>query len=196
MPAVIDEGNSVVCEGQDGVSNVFASALWEIDDQLLTAREGVSGDYKHGTVVQCGSAKPLYMYYTPAVRADRRRRDRGRPRRPAGVLRPGRGPRVGTGDFLNVTNPDSGQTCTPTPIKHSNGTMTVVLDDLQDPSSNGATSLQLDLPASYGSGETGGPDRERPVRHQRHHPRRADGPVRRNAGGADRDAGLTSTATR
>jgi Ricin-type beta-trefoil lectin domain len=28
-----------------------------------------------------------------------------------------------------------------------------VLDDFQDPSSNGATSLQLDLPASYSSGE-------------------------------------------
>jgi hypothetical protein len=27
VPAVLDEGNSVVCEGEDGVSNVFASAL-------------------------------------------------------------------------------------------------------------------------------------------------------------------------
>ena len=31
VPAVIDESNSVVCEGRDGVSNVYASALWEID---------------------------------------------------------------------------------------------------------------------------------------------------------------------
>ncbi len=45
--------------------NVYASALSEVDDQLLTTREGVSGDYEHGTVVECGSAKPLYMYYTP-----------------------------------------------------------------------------------------------------------------------------------
>jgi hypothetical protein len=57
---MLDEGNSVVCEGEDGVSNVFASALWEIDDQLLTAREGVSGDHEHGTVLECGSAKPLF----------------------------------------------------------------------------------------------------------------------------------------
>ena len=65
VPAVIDEGNSVVCEGQQGVSDVFASALWEIDDQLVTARQGVAGDYMHGTVVQCDTAKPLFMYYTP-----------------------------------------------------------------------------------------------------------------------------------
>jgi hypothetical protein len=65
VPAVLDESNSVVCEGQAGVSNVFAAALWEIDDQLVMARDGVAGDYMHGTVEQCGSAKPLYMYYTP-----------------------------------------------------------------------------------------------------------------------------------
>ena len=65
MPAVLDEGNNVVCEGQQGVSDVFAAALWEIDEQLDMAREGVRGDYMHGTVLQCDTAKPLFMYYTP-----------------------------------------------------------------------------------------------------------------------------------
>src|SRR5205807_9210204 len=65
VAGVFDEGNSVVCEGQAGVSNVYASALWEIDEQLVLAREGVAGAYEHGTVGQCGSPKPLYMFYTP-----------------------------------------------------------------------------------------------------------------------------------
>ncbi|HEY2794125.1 MAG TPA: hypothetical protein VGJ28_17300, partial [Micromonosporaceae bacterium] len=31
IPAVLDEGNNIVCEGQQGVSDVYAAALWEID---------------------------------------------------------------------------------------------------------------------------------------------------------------------
>ena len=152
VPAVLDEGNSVVCEGQDGVSNVYASALWEIDDQLLTAREGVSGDYEHGTVVECGSAKPLYMYYTPLcapTAADATAGDLAAQPEYYGLAAVHE---VGTGDFLDVTNPDYANVHAYA-IRHANGTVTVVLDDFQDPSSNGATSLQLDLPASYGSGD-------------------------------------------
>ena len=152
VPAVLDEGNSVVCEGQDGVSNVFASALWEIDDQLLTAREGVSGDYEHGTVVECDSAKPLYMYYTPLcapTAADAAAGDLAAQPEYYGLAAVHE---IGAGDFLEVTNPDYANVHAYA-IRHSNGTVTVVLDDFQDPSSNGATSVQLDLPASYGSGE-------------------------------------------
>ena len=76
VQAVLTEGNSAICGGQEGVSNVFASALWEIDDQLVTAREGVQGDYEHGTVVYCGAGKPDLRVLHPAVRADHRRRDR------------------------------------------------------------------------------------------------------------------------
>jgi Ricin-type beta-trefoil lectin domain/Glycosyl hydrolase family 79 C-terminal beta domain len=152
VPAVLDEGNSVVCEGQNGVSNVYASALWEIDEQLLTAREGVSGDYEHGTVVECGSAKPLYMYYTPLcapTAADAAAGDLAAQPEYYGLAAVHE---IGPGDFLEVTNPDSANVHAYA-IKHSNGTVTVMLDNVQDPSSNGATSLQLDLPASYASGE-------------------------------------------
>ena len=152
VPAVLDEGNSVVCEGEAGVSNVFASALWEIDDQLLTAREGVSGDYVHGTVVECGSAKPLYMYYTPlcaATAADATAGDLTAQPEYYGMAAVHQ---IGTGDFLNVTNPDSASVHAYA-IKHSDGSVTVVLDNFQDPASNGATSLQLDLPAAYTSAE-------------------------------------------
>ena len=152
VPAVLDEGNSVVCEGENGVSNVFASALWEIDDQLVTAREGVSGDYEHGTVVECGSAKPLYMYYTPLcapTAADATAGDLSAQPEYYGLAAVHE---IGTGAFLNVTNPDSANVHAYA-IRHSNGTLTVVLDNFQNPSSNGATSLQLELPASYTSGK-------------------------------------------
>jgi hypothetical protein len=152
VPAVLDEGNSVVCEGENGVSNVFAAALWEIDDQLLTAREGVSGDYEHGTVVECGSAKPLYMYYTPLCAPTAAAATAGDLAAQPEYYGLAAVHEIGTGNFLDVTNPDSANVHAYA-IKHSNGTVTVVLDNFQNPSSNGATSLQLDLPASYTSGE-------------------------------------------
>jgi len=149
VPAVIDEGNSVVCEGQQGVSDVFAAALWEIDDQLVMAREGVAGDYMHGTVVQCDTAKPLFMYYTPLcapTAADATAGDLAAQPEYYGLaaLRD-----VGAGAFLNLSNPVWADVRAYA-VQHSNGTMTVVLDDVDDPSATGAATVQLDLGASYG----------------------------------------------
>src|SRR5256886_9947563 len=65
VPGILDEGNSVSCEGTDGVSDVFASALWGVDAQLLYAQEGLKGFYLHSAVARCGAPKPLYKAYTP-----------------------------------------------------------------------------------------------------------------------------------
>jgi hypothetical protein len=149
VPAVIDEGNSVVCEGQQGVSDTFASALWEIDDQLVTAREGVAGDYMHGTVVQCDTAQPLFMYYTPLcapTAADAAAGDLAAQPEYYGLAAVRD---VGTGAFLNLSNPVWADVRAYA-VQHSNGTMTVVLDDVDDPSTTGSTTVQLDLGASYG----------------------------------------------
>ena len=56
---------------------------------------------------------------------------------------------MGTGEFLNVGS-DSLHAYA---VEHADGTMTVALDNFQDPASYGATTVQLDLPASYTSGE-------------------------------------------
>lgn len=148
VPGVIDEGNSVVCEGQAGVSNVFASALWSIDDQLVMARAGVAGDYMHGTVEQCGTSKPLYMYYTPLCAPTAADATEGilaaQPEYYGlAALRD-----IGTGRFLNLTNP-SWADVRAYAIQHTDGTMTVVLDNVDDPSTTAATTLQLDLGAPY-----------------------------------------------
>ena len=149
VPPVIDEGNSVVCEGQQGVSDVFAAALWEIDDQLVMAREGVAGDYMHGTVVQCDTAKPLFMYYTPLcapTAADAAAGDLAAQPEYYGLAAVRD---VGTGAFLNLSNPVWADVRAYA-VQHSGGTMTVVLDDVDNPSTTGPTTVQLDLGASYG----------------------------------------------
>jgi hypothetical protein len=149
VPAVLDEGNSVVCEGQQGVSNVFAAALWEIDDQLVTARQGVAGDYMHGTVVQCDSAKPLFMYYTPLCAPTAAAAAAGDLAAQPEYYGLAAVRDVGTGSFLNLSNPVWADVRAYA-VQHANGAMTVVLDDVDDPSTTGATTVQLDLGASYG----------------------------------------------
>jgi len=151
VPAVIDESNSVVCEGQQGVSDVYAAALWEVDNQLVTALDGVQGDYMHGTVVQCGTAKPLFMYYTPLcapTAADAM----------VGIL--AAQPEyyglaavhdIGTGQFLKLADSDSANVRAYA-IRHADGTVTVVLDDMQDPASNGPSTLQLEFGQSFSTG--------------------------------------------
>lgn len=149
VPGVLDEGNSVVCEGQAGVSNVYASALWEIDDQLVTARAGVAGDYMHGTVEQCGSPKPLYMYYTPLCAPTATDATEGLLAAQPEFYGLAAVRDIGTGQFLTLSNPVWADVRAYA-IQHADGTMTVVLDDVDDPSTTGATTVQLNLGASYG----------------------------------------------
>ena len=151
VPGVFDEANSVVCEGQAGVSNVFAAALWEIDDQLVLAREGAGGDYMHGTVVQCGSAKPLYMFYTPLCAPTAADATAGNLAAQTEYYGMAAVQQIGAGTFVGVTNP-AWATVRGYAITHANGTLTVVLDDVQDPATNGASTVQLSLGGSYHSG--------------------------------------------
>jgi hypothetical protein len=151
VPAVIDEGNSVVCEGMPNVSDVFASALWEVDEQLDFARAGVAGDYMHGTVLQCDTGKPLFMYYTPLCAPTAADASAGRLAAQPEYYGLAAVHELGTGNFLQVTNP-SWATVRAYAVKHADGTMTVALDNVQDPASHGATALQLALGASFSSG--------------------------------------------
>ena len=148
VPPVLDESNNVVCEGQAGVSNVFAAALWEIDDQLVMARDGVTGDYMHGTVEECGSAKPLYMYYTPLCAPTATDATEGLLAAQPEYYGLAAVRDVGTGQFLNLSNPVWADVRAYA-VEHTNGTMTVVLDDVDNPSTTGSTTVQLDLGASF-----------------------------------------------
>jgi hypothetical protein len=151
VPAVIDESNSVVCEGQPGVSDVYASALWEVDDQLVTASDGVHGDYMHGTVVQCDTAKPLFMYYTPLCAPTAADAVNGTLAAQPEYYGLAAVHDIGTGQFLQLSNPDAANVRAYA-ILHANGTVTIVLDDVQDPASNGPSTLQLDFGRSFSTG--------------------------------------------
>jgi hypothetical protein len=102
----MDEGNSVVCEGMPNVSDVFASSLWSIDDQFDLAREGVAGDYMHGTILQCDTGKPLFMYYTPLCARTAADASAGNLAAQPEYYGLATVHAIGTGSFLNVTNPD------------------------------------------------------------------------------------------
>ncbi|MGH6657989.1 MAG: glycosyl hydrolase family 79 C-terminal domain-containing protein, partial [Actinocrinis sp.] len=151
VPAVMDEGNSVVCEGMPNVSDVYASALWSVDDQLDLAREGVTGDYMHGTVLQCDTGKPLFMYYTPLCAPTAADASAGNLSAQPEYYGLATVHAIGTGSFLNLSNP-AWQTVRAYAVRHADGTMAVVLDNVSDPASNAATTLQLDLGANFASG--------------------------------------------
>ena len=151
VPGVMDEGNSVVCEGMPNVSDVYASALWSIDDQLDLAREGVSGDYMHGTVLQCDTGKPLFMYYTPLCAPTAADASAGNLVAQPEYYGLATVHAIGTGSFLNVTNP-IWATVRAYAVRHADGSMTVVLDNVSDPAGNGPTTLQLNLGATFTSG--------------------------------------------
>lgn len=139
VPAVMDETNSITCGGQAGVSNVFAASLWSLDYTLLLAQEGVQGADYHGGISGCGPYSPLcgsggsltaqpLFYGFLAVN------------------------QVGTGSFLTVQNADSASVRAY--AVQNGGSLTVVLDDVQDPSSNGATDVTLSLPQSYSQAQS------------------------------------------
>jgi hypothetical protein len=151
LPGIVDEGNSVVCEGMPNVSDVYASALWAIDEQLDFAREGLSGDYMHGTVLQCDTGKPLFMFYTPLCAPTAADATAGTLAAQPEYYGLAAVHQIGTGSFLNLSNP-AWAAVRAYAVKHADGTMTVVLDNVQDPASNGATTLQLSLGATFTTG--------------------------------------------
>lgn len=140
VPAAMTETNSVVCAGTPGVSDAFASALWSLDYSLLIAQQGiVNADFMDGTnAAGCDPYSPLCpgtgdltaepLYY--------------------GMLAT---ELVGTGRFAALDNPDAADMRAY--AVDQDGHLTVVLDDVQDPASNGATTVTLNLGADFGSGQ-------------------------------------------
>ncbi len=134
VPAAMTETNSVVCAGAPGVSDAFASALWALDYSLLIAQQGVSNaDFMDGTnAAGCDpytalcpttgdlSVRPLYY----------------------GLLAT---EMVGPGRFVGLDNPDSADVRAYA-VKDGRK-LTVVLDDVQDPATNGPTTVKLNLGA-------------------------------------------------
>jgi hypothetical protein len=58
-PLRIDEANSISCEGQPGVSDTFASALWALDYTARAMAAGVAGLDFHDLLDKPGAYSPL-----------------------------------------------------------------------------------------------------------------------------------------
>ena len=132
VPAAMTETNSTVCAGTAGVSDTFASALWSLDYTLMLAQDGIStAEFMDGTnAAGCdpytplcpttGDLTPRPLYY--------------------GMLATSL---VGSGDFVALDNPDSANVRAY--AVREGGHLTVVLDDVQDPASHAATTVNLNL---------------------------------------------------
>jgi len=139
VPAAMTETNSVVCAGMSGVSDVFASALWALDYSLLIAQQGiVNADFMDGTnAAGCDPYTPLCpttgdltarpIYY--------------------GMLAT---ELVGSGRFAALDNPDAADVRAY--AVRQGRRLTVVLDDVQDPAANAATTVTLNLGSGFCSG--------------------------------------------
>lgn len=67
LPMRVDEANSAFSGGEDGVSNVYASALWVIDYGLSMAQYGLQGVNIHGGLGVCNDPiwNGKFQRYTP-----------------------------------------------------------------------------------------------------------------------------------
>jgi hypothetical protein len=146
VPGLLTESNTVSCAGRQGVSDVFASALWGVDNQLLVAQNGVSGMYLNSDVSGvCGS--PYYTPFCPLTSADDQAGAlRAQPVYYAQLLLH----QLGTGAFLPVTNNDL------TDLRVyavRNGTrLRLVIVNVDDPATTRARPVTFTLPASYHHG--------------------------------------------
>lgn len=152
IPALLDEGNSVSCEGTDGVSDTYASALWGIDYELLGAQNGLSGLYLHSAIAKCGAAKPLYKAYTPFCALTDADATNGvehvRPVYYAPLLVH----TLGTGRFRTVSGGDL--TRLRAYAIHDGSTLKLVLVNVTDPAKTGSLSATVKLGGGYTSGDT------------------------------------------
>jgi len=151
VPAIIDEGNSVSCEGEDGTSDTYASALWAIDTELLIASMGIRGYYFHSAIARCGGPKPYYKAYTPFCAASDADAAAGKVvARPEyyGMLML---QQVGTGTFAPVTNSDI-NTLRAYAVRNGSR-LRLVLDNLQDPATTGNRTVTVNLGGTYRQGD-------------------------------------------
>jgi hypothetical protein len=134
----------------DGVSDVFASALWGVDASLLYAQEGLKGFYLHASIAKCGAPKPLYKAYTPFCALTDADAAAGiehvRPEYYASLLVQ----QLGTARFAPVTNSDL--THVRAYALRAGTTLKLVLVNVTDPATNGARSTLIHLGATYTSG--------------------------------------------
>jgi hypothetical protein len=147
----LTEANSLTCGGVDGVSDRYGAALWAVDQALLVASLGVTGENFHSNIAVCGGPKPPGSAYTPFCAASAADQAAGKlvPQPELYALRLIE--EVGTGTFAPVDSSD------PATLRvhalRRGKQLRLVLIDLQDPASAGPRAVIISLGASFKKGD-------------------------------------------
>ncbi|WP_377272734.1 hypothetical protein [Peterkaempfera sp. SMS 1(5)a] len=164
IPMTVNESNSASCSGQPGVSDSYATALWSLDYLLQTAQNGIDRvEFHTNTAAVCGDFKartsadyPIsYRYYGAFCAADQARLDAHQ--LSAAPLYYGLWAfsQVPQGRFVDLGLADSDLARVRAyGVESRDGTLTVVLVNVQDPAAAGSTDdrVTLSLPAEYRKG--------------------------------------------
>jgi hypothetical protein len=146
VPGMITESNSVSCAGLPGVSDVFASSLWGVDEMMSVAESGDQGLFLHGSTGTCGSP-----YYSPLCSLTKADASAGKMHATPVYYSELLTQRIGTGFFQPVSN-DAPSVVRAYAIR--NGTrLRLVLVNVSDPASHGTFPVTMNLPASYTQGD-------------------------------------------
>lgn len=162
VPMVINESNSASCSGQPGVSDAYATSLWSLDYLLQAAQAGIASVYLHtNTAAVCGDFQPRdsvnypisYRYYGAFCATDQAALDAQR--LSAAPLYYGAWAfhQVPAGRFVDLGLPDSDlSNLRAYGVQDSDGNLTVVLINVQDPADSLSTtdSVTLNLPGYEG----------------------------------------------
>jgi F5/8 type C domain/Glycosyl hydrolase family 79 C-terminal beta domain len=146
VPGMITETNSVSCTGLAGVSDVYAAALWGVDEMMSVAEAGDQGINFHGDLGTCDS--PFYSPMCALTRADDDAMKLvARPVYYAQLVTQ----QVGTGFMQPVSN-DATQVVRAYAVR--NGTrLRLVLVNVSDPAGTAAYPVKINLGSTFTHGD-------------------------------------------
>jgi hypothetical protein len=146
VPGMITETNSVSCTGLQGVSDVFAAALWGVDEMMSVAEAGNQGINFHGDLGTCDS--PWYSpLCAPTPQDDAALKMVARPIYYSQVLTQ----QVGTGFFQPISN-NANEVVRAYAVR--NGTrLRLVLVNVADPTASTPYPVKISLGATYTHGD-------------------------------------------
>jgi hypothetical protein len=153
LPIRMDETNSAVGGGVLGVSDVYASALWAFDYNMVMAQAGFAGLNFHGGFGICDG--PLFngkfQRYTPICAADQADLDAKIYSAAPEYYGLYMATRMGTGDFLPVTL-RSDQNVTAYAVRGDDGRTRIAVIE-KDPVGGAAVPVSIDLGRGNGNAE-------------------------------------------
>jgi len=146
VPGMITETNSVSCTGLAGVSDVFAAALWGVDELMSVAEAGDQALLLHGDLGQCDSPA-----YAPLCALTPQNESAGKMHARPIYYAPLLVQQVGTGFIQPVSN-DATSVVRAYAIR--NGTrLRLVLVNVSDPANSSGYPVKISLGATYTHGD-------------------------------------------